>query len=104
MSEPENRSRRTVLQQVAVGLSLASLAVPRSKASAADPPFLSEQDQEARKVHYVEDASRAKEAQSGASCSNCSIYSAVNDAKGSCTLFKAKLVKAAGWCNAWSGL
>ena len=36
----------------------------------------SEQDPAARAVHYVEDASRAEGAASGADCSNCSIYSA----------------------------
>jgi hypothetical protein len=97
MKPPENPARRVLLQRVALGLSVTALA------SAADP-LLSEQDPEAKKVHYVEDAGRAKEAQAGSNCSNCSIYSAMGDTQGSCTLFKGKRVKAAGWCNAWSGL
>ncbi|HWW20889.1 MAG TPA: high-potential iron-sulfur protein [Steroidobacteraceae bacterium] len=93
-----------MLQRIAVGLSVGSLTAFRSTAHAADP-LLNEQDPEARKVQYVEDASRAKEAQaSGQKCSNCSVYTAMGDTQGSCGLFKGKLVKAAGWCNEWSGL
>jgi uncharacterized Ntn-hydrolase superfamily protein len=94
MSEPRNPSRRAILQRVAAGLSVAYAA----------DPLLNEQDSEAKQVHYVEDASRAREAQSGSNCSNCSIYTAMGDTSGSCGIFKGKLVKAAGWCNQWSGL
>jgi hypothetical protein len=105
MSKPENPSRRIVLQRVALGLSVGTLSLAEAPAvRGADPPLLREQDPDAREVHYVEDASRAPGAQSGANCSNCSIYTAAGDTQGSCTLFKGKLVKAAGWCNAWSGL
>jgi hypothetical protein len=103
MSRPFIPSRRAILQQVALGLSVLSLAALKSRARAADR-LLSEQDPEAIKVQYVEDASRAKEAQSGANCSNCSVYTPMGDTQGSCGLFKNRLVKAAGWCNAWSGL
>jgi hypothetical protein len=103
MSRPFVPSRRAILRKVALGLSVVSLAALRSKARAADP-LLSEQDPEAIKVEYVEDASRAKDAQSGANCSNCSVYTPMGDTQGSCGLFKSRLVKAAGWCNAWSGL
>jgi hypothetical protein len=103
MSGPPNPSRRALLQQVAAGLSAVSLAALKSQVRAADP-LLSEQDPDAKQVQYVEDASRAKDAPSGSNCSNCSIYTAMGDTSGSCGLFKGKLVKAAGWCNQWSGL
>lgn len=96
-------SRRAMLQRVAAGLCVIPASAISTTVRAADP-LLSEKDPEARKVQYVEDATRAKGAQSGSNCSNCSIYSAMGDTQGSCTLFKGKLVKAAGWCNAWSGL
>ena len=88
------------------GLSLAPLALTAAPATAAaDLPLISEQDPAAKAVHYVEDASRAEGAASGADCSNCSIYGALaGTSKGTCTLFPGKLVKAAGWCNKWSGL
>jgi len=94
-----------MLRRVAMGLSLMPLALSKSsRARAAGMPLLSEKEPAAQAVHYVEDASRAKDAQAGANCSNCSIYSATGDTQGSCTLFKDKLVKAAGWCSSWSGL
>jgi hypothetical protein len=92
-------SRRVLLTRIALGLSVSPLSL------AADPALLSEKDPKAAAVHYVEDAARAKDAQPGANCSNCSIYSSAAGAPaGKCTLFPGKLVKAAGWCSSWSGL
>lgn len=106
MNELRNPARRALLKQAALGLSLAPLALADApQALGAQLPLLSEQDPAAKAVHYVEDASRAKGAASGADCSNCSIYSAAGGAsQGTCTLFPGKLVKAAGWCSSWSGL
>lgn len=105
MSTSHNHSRRAMLRQMVLGLSLAPLSLSKPPAArAADLPLLNEKDPAAQAVHYVEDASRAKDAQPGANCSNCSIYSATGETLGSCTLFKGKLVKAAGWCGSWSGL
>ena len=106
MNEPGNPGRRALLRRAALGLSLAPLVLSeRSPAAAAPPPLISEQDPAAQAVHYVEDASRAKGASSGADCSNCSLYgAAAGAAQGTCSLFPGKLVKAAGWCSSWSGL
>jgi High potential iron-sulfur protein len=104
MSRPSRLSRRAILHRVAAGLSVMSLSALKSRAQAANT-LLSEQDPDAKKVQYVEDASRVKEAQSGGqNCANCSVYTAEGATQGTCGLFKGKLVKAAGWCNAWSGL
>ena len=104
MSDARNPSRRALLRQ-ALGLALAPVALARvAPAHGATLPLLSEQDPAAKAVHYVEDASRAKDVQAGADCSNCSIYTAAGDAQGSCSLFPGKLVKAAGWCSSWSSL
>ncbi len=105
MNELRNPGRRALLKRTAVGLSIAPLALGRSPAAlGADLPLISEQDPAAKAVHYLEDASRAKEATSGTDCSNCSLYGAAGAKQGTCTLFPGKLVKAAGWCSAWSGL
>jgi High potential iron-sulfur protein len=105
MNELRNPARRALLKQTALGLSLAPLALAESPAAlGAALPLISEQDPAAKAVHYVEDASRAKGAQAGADCSNCSIYSAVGATQGTCTLFPGKLVKAPGWCSSWSSL
>jgi hypothetical protein len=96
-------TRRAILGRIAIGLSLGSLGVPRARGAAS--VMLKESDPEAQAVHYVTEASRAKEAAaSGANCSNCSLYSAGDARTGSCTLFKDKRVEAAGWCSGWSGL
>ena len=107
MHELSSASRRALLKRAALGLSLAPVAAAIASAAAAPPaalPLISEQDPAAKAVHYVEDASRAKGAASGADCSSCSIYSAADSSKGTCSLFPGKLVKAAGWCSSWSGL
>lgn len=107
MTEPMDPTRRALLTELALGLALTG-SVAMSRAEAADAstlPAISEQDPAAKAVQYVEDASRAKGAQSGATCASCSLYSAPDGAKqGACTLFPNKSVKAAGWCTAWSSL
>jgi hypothetical protein len=101
MSQRTDVARRILLKNLAIGLSLAPLA----ESGAADAPFLTEDDPAARAVQYVEDASRAKDAQPGANCANCIQYKpGAGEGQGACKLFPGKLVKAAGWCSAWSDL
>jgi hypothetical protein len=104
MNKSDTLTRRTLLGRMAAGLTIASVGLPAARATGSRLPTLPEDDPAAKAVHYVEDASRAKEAASGANCANCSLYSSNTDSDGSCTLFKGQLVKAAGWCNSWSGL
>jgi len=105
LGDLSNPQRRALLKQAALGLSMAPLGLAATPvALGARPPLITEQDPAAKAVHYVEDASRAKGAEAGADCSNCSIYGAAGTDRGTCTLFPGKLVKAAGWCTAWSGL
>ena len=97
--------RRVLLRRLALGLTLVPLAGLSRRAHAADLPLLSESDPTAKALDYVEDAAKAKGAQSGALCSNCSVYGgAAGAAAGPCTLFPGKWVKAAGWCKSWSGV
>jgi hypothetical protein len=104
MRELSDPTRRALLQRFALGFSCAPLAWA-SRAQSADPPLLSESDPAARAQDYVADASRAKQAEAGSNCANCSIYSAKSGAtEGACSLFPGKWVKAAGWCRGWSGL
>lgn len=105
-----SNSRRLLLQRLAIGLatapllSVAALASRRAFAAAALPP-LAESDPAARAQGYVEDAKRAQGAESGAECSNCSVYGGTEGASaGPCTVFPGKSVRAAGWCKAWSSL
>jgi High potential iron-sulfur protein len=99
-----NSRRRGLLGKLAL-LLVPSLAITEAlRARSAGLALLSESDPAAQAQQYVTDASRAKSADAGANCANCSLYSAANDGAGGCTLFPGKLVKAAGWCRAWSGL
>src|ERR1700728_2883787 len=109
MNDLRNPGRRELLRRAALGLSLAPLALaaaPAALAAAAGSlPLISEQDPAAKAVHYVEDASRAEAAASGAHSSTCPIYSAPAGAtQGPCTLSRGRLAKAAAWCTSWSGL
>ena len=103
MNPPEKITRRVMLGRVAIGLSLTIGVLPAARAGGSK--LLKESDPEAKAVRYVENASTSKEAAaSGATSASCSLYSAKSDSDGTCTLFKDKLVKAAGWCSSWSGL
>ena len=106
MADRLNLERRGLLRQLGLILSLPALALSEARpARSAQPAALSESDPSAQAQQYVTDASRAKGADPGSNCGNCSLYGATSDAtQGTCTLFAGKLVKAAGWCRAWSGL
>jgi hypothetical protein len=107
MTAPIDHARRALLRRLALGLAIApaAAAVFRPARGADKLPLLNETDPAAKAEQYVADASRAKGAQSGALCSNCSIYDSPQGADaGTCTLFPGKLVKANGWCKSWSGL
>jgi hypothetical protein len=102
-------SRRRVLLTGALGG--AALALGRG-ATAADVR-LDENDPQALALGYYEDATAVdlarwpRKAQPGGEnqlCSNCVLYRAGADGWGGCTIFPGKLVKEAGWCNAWAPL
>jgi High potential iron-sulfur protein len=97
-----------VLHRVVAGLSCAAvlpMLLSASPVAADETSPVKESDARAVAVHYVDDASKSKEAaSSGANCANCSLYSARGDNEGTCTLFGGQRVQAAGWCSAWSGL
>jgi hypothetical protein len=103
MASKENQSRRKFVRKLMLGATLAPLAVARLTAShAADQPLLSPDDPAAKKVKYVEDASKEKSAK-GNKCSTCALYEGTyNSSQGPCQLFPDKQVKAAGWCSSWA--
>jgi hypothetical protein len=97
-------SRRCLLGSVALGASVAPLAVFRlSAAFGAADALLNPADPAAKAVRYVEDASRAKSATAGSKCATCALYlGAAGSAQGACQIFAGKQVKAAGWCSSWA--
>ena len=99
MTRNTSLSRRSLLQRVALGLTVAAGAARTALAA----PLLSVAAPEARAVKYVEDARQAKDAQPGNNCGNCALYQgASGSAQGPCQLFPGKDVKAAGWCSSWA--
>ena len=104
MSAEFSRSRRHLLQRLALGVSLAPLAAGALRESrAAAAPLLSVDAPEAKAVKYVENAKDAHGASPGSSCANCGLYQGPNGStQGPCQLFPGKEVKAAGWCSSWA--
>jgi len=101
---PVDRSRRRLLQKLALGVPLIPLAAYQLHvASAADDPLLSPGAKGATAVKYVEDASKAEGAIPGSTCANCALYQGHSGApSGPCQIFPGKQVKAAGWCSTWA--
>jgi hypothetical protein len=99
LNAPESESRRRLLKKLALAASVGSLASAQLRA--ADLPLIAESDPAAKAVKYVEDTTKANEAQ-GNRCDTCGLYSGKDGStQGPCQIFKGKAVKAAGWCNAW---
>jgi hypothetical protein len=104
MSKDISRSRRRLLQRLALGTSVAPLAAAAWRMSlAASAPLLSVEAPEAKAVKYVEDAHKAQGAAPGNTCANCALYQGPEGStQGPCQLFPGKEVKAAGWCSSWA--
>jgi hypothetical protein len=104
MTRETSLSRRRLLRRLALGLSLAPVAITAWRtAFAADLPLLPVSAPEAKAVSYVENASAARDAAPGSSCANCGLYQGADgSAQGPCQLFPGKAVKAAGWCSGWA--
>jgi hypothetical protein len=104
MSEEFSRTRRRLLQRLAIGASVAPLAAGALRNSfAASAPLLSVTAPEAKAVKYVENAKDAKGVTPGNNCGNCALYQGPDgSSEGPCQLFPGKDVKAAGWCSSWA--
>ena len=103
MTRPVSPGRRALLRRLALGVSLAPAAMAALRPALAAAPLLSPDSNEARAVHYVEDATAAK-ASGGNSCATCGLYQGASGAaQGPCQLFAGKDVRAAGWCSSWVG-
>src|ERR1700761_3755230 len=101
MSSSPDRSRRAFVQRCLLGTALTGLALTggEAEAAAADAPLVSPGDAAAKKVKYIEDASKSKEA-AGNKCATCGFYQGPNNSKqGPCQIFPGKQVKADGWCS-----
>ena len=103
-----NRRKFLKLGVAAGGSAIALTAIPinlvASDEVAVDEPL-------AQAMGYVKDAStvdtskfpkRAGEAGAKQFCNNCALYAGEADAETApCSIFQNRLVRGAGWCNAW---
>lgn len=96
-------ARRRLLGRLLAAASVTAIAALRSRrAQAADLPLLDPASAAARKLGYVSDASRAKSAPKGSSCSSCGLYQGASGSqRGPCPLFPGRAVAAGGWCSSW---
>lgn len=113
MQDKSKFSRRQFIGTAIAAAALTPLAGRSllNVAHAGDLPKVSEDDPTAVALGYVHDAAavdtarfpkRAGEAGAKQFCYNCSLYQADAEAEwGKCSIFPGKLVKGAGWCNAW---
>ncbi len=113
MSNDRKLSRRQFLGTALAAAALTPVAGRSllNVAHAGDLAKVTEDDPTAVALGYVHDATkvdtakfpkRAGDAGATQFCDNCSLYQAADGAEwGTCTIFPGKLVKGAGWCNAW---
>jgi hypothetical protein len=100
--------RRSVVTALALASASVVLAPRRSALAAGGLPKLSVNDPAAVAVGYVEDAALVDPKKfpayvKGSNCENClQLQGTAGDAYRPCTLFKGKVVAAAGWCSAWT--
>lgn len=107
MKKSTSQSRRALLRGSIKGLAaaVAAAAVPWSRAGAADDlPRVSEDDETAKALQYVHDASDAGEGRGDDEyCHNCRYFKGTQDTSWErCDLFPGKTVAAQGWCNTWA--
>ncbi len=113
MSENGKLSRRRFLGTALAAAALVPVAGRGliATAHAGELAKVTEDDPTAVALGYVHDATKVDTAKfpkragdAGASqfCHNCSLYQAAEGEEwGKCSIFPGKLVKGAGWCNAW---
>lgn len=95
--------RRAFLQGSALGATglVAGTMVPWARAS--DLPRLAEDDETAKSLKYVHDATQSQRPEDSQFCHNCRYFKGDADTEWArCDLFPGKLVSAQGWCSVWA--
>lgn len=103
-----NRRKFLKLGVAAGGSAIAMTAIPINLVAADE---VSEDEPLAQAMGYTKDATtvdtskfpkRAGEAGSKQFCHNCALYAGESDEElAPCSIFQNRLVRGAGWCNAW---
>ncbi len=98
-----NPLRRRMLRMGLAGI-VATPAAPLFLAPAAADERMSEDDPEARALHYRHDVSDVDHEAyvEGQNCANCQLFSDPDASEwGPCEAFGGRHVSASGWCMAW---
>ena len=103
-----NRRKFLKLGVAAGGSAIAMTAIPINLVASDE---VAEDEPLAQAMGYVKDAAtvdtgkfpkRAGEAGAKQFCNNCALYAGEEDAETApCSIFQNRLVRGAGWCNAW---
>lgn len=95
--------RRKLLGAAVSGAVLVPLASLLGARSARAAEKLSEDDSQAKALHYVHDASDAKHDSydKGELCKNCNLIQSDSGEWRPCAIFPGKLVNEDGWCSAY---
>lgn len=105
-SKTFDRSRRKLLRAgVAAAAALPLGLALEGQARADELPKLSEDDPQAKALHYVHDATKSQSSarQKDAFCYNCMHFKGGPDDRwGPCNVFPGKRVNRDGWCSAWA--
>jgi len=102
---PTSRRRRRFIRLTVVGFAVAPLASALLCETARAEDSLSESDPAAKAVKYRADATLSPDRRDPAAvCDNCALFTPKGgDGRGTCELFKGRLVAAKGWCTSWEG-
>ena len=101
------QARRRFLKLATAGVVVAPFGGMLTMRRATGQERVSEDDELAQQLGYVEDASTVDPAawptyEDGQLCANCQLYEAAEGEEwGPCQIFGGQLVAAAGWCSAW---
>jgi len=101
------QARRRFLKLATAGVVVAPFGGMLTMRRATGQERVSEDDELAQQLGYVEDASTVDPAawptyEEGQLCANCQLYEAAEGEEwGPCQIFGGQLVAAAGWCSAW---
>jgi high potential iron-sulfur protein len=98
-------SKRRFIRLTVVGFAVAPLISALLCDAVWAEDSLRESDPEAKAVKYRDDASLSPDRKDPkAICDNCALFTPKGGAgRGTCELFKGKLVAAKGWCTSWEG-
>ena len=94
----DHKRRKLITISATAAVLPVSTLLKSGSARADDLPLLDAESGQAKALKYI-----AQSTTDGQTCSNCVIYSGLEDAKsGPCGLFPGKHVNTSAWCGSWT--